>query len=71
MEAILRISRIAILMSTSKNATPFLLLLMSTPQENWRRGKNRFCLEARGIRRRGKGWEAEGRNDPNIVCTYE
>jgi hypothetical protein len=26
----------------------FLLLLMSSLQQNWRRGQNRFCLEARG-----------------------
>jgi hypothetical protein len=41
---------IAILISTSKTTMSFLLLLMSTLQQNWRRGQNRFCLEARGIR---------------------
>jgi hypothetical protein len=29
----------------------FLLLLISTLQQNWRKAQNRFCLEAR----RGKG----------------
>jgi hypothetical protein len=49
----------------------FLLLLMSSLQQNWRRGQNRFCLEARGMGRRGKKRRAGGRNDPNDVCTYE
>jgi hypothetical protein len=35
---------------------------MSSLQQNWRKGQNSFCLEARG--------EGE-RNDPNNVCTYE
>jgi hypothetical protein len=37
----------------------FLVLLMSSLQQNWRRGQNRFCLEAR---EGGKGaWgEMEG-----------
>jgi hypothetical protein len=30
----------------------FLLLLMSSLQKNWRRGQNRFCLEAREWRER-------------------
>jgi hypothetical protein len=33
----------------------FLLLLMSSLQQNWRRGQNRFCLEARGLGRVGGG----------------
>jgi hypothetical protein len=32
----------------------FLLLLMSSLQQNWRKGQNRFCLEARGQRGRGR-----------------
>jgi hypothetical protein len=44
-----------ILISTSKNALSFLLLLMSTLQKNWRKGKNRFCLKARGVKGRGEG----------------
>jgi hypothetical protein len=36
-------------MSTSKNALSFLLLLMSSLHQNWRKGKNRFCLEVRGV----------------------
>jgi hypothetical protein len=31
----------------------FLLLLMSSLQQNWRTGQNRFCQEARG-------WGGEG-----------
>jgi hypothetical protein len=27
----------------------FLLLLISSLQQNWRRGQNRFCLEARQL----------------------
>jgi hypothetical protein len=30
---------------------------MSSLQQNWRRGQNRFCLEARGWGRRGQGGE--------------
>jgi hypothetical protein len=44
---------------------------MSSLQQNWRKGHNRFCLEARGVGARGSPWGAEGRNDPNNVCTYE
>jgi hypothetical protein len=32
----------------------FLLSLMLSLQQNWRREQNRFCLEARGDRRRGR-----------------
>jgi hypothetical protein len=37
---------------------------MSSFQQNWRKGQNRFCLEARGVGQRGKGWVAGGRNGP-------
>jgi hypothetical protein len=40
---------------------------MSSLQQNWKRGQNRFCLEARGGREGGPGW----RDDPNNVYTYE
>jgi hypothetical protein len=47
---------------------------LSSLQQNWRRGQNRFCLEARG-RWEGEGGREEvgsgGRNGPNNVCTYE
>jgi hypothetical protein len=49
---------------------PVLLLFMSSLQQNWRIGKNRFCPEVRGV----GGWEREGgggTNGPNNVCTYE
>jgi hypothetical protein len=47
-------------------------LLMSSVQQNWRKGQNGFCLEARGGGwGEGAGDEAEKRNGPNNVCTYE
>jgi hypothetical protein len=46
----------AVLISSSKNTMPFLLLLISTLQWNWRKVHNRFCLEARG----GGGREGGG-----------
>jgi hypothetical protein len=49
MQAMLGISHIAILISTSKNVMPFLLLLLSSPQQNWRKGQNRFFLELREV----------------------
>jgi hypothetical protein len=33
---------------------------MSSLQQNWSKGKNRFCLEARGVEGRGKGWGQGG-----------
>jgi hypothetical protein len=30
---------------------------MSTLQQNWRRGQNRFCLEVKGVGRSGRGQE--------------
>jgi hypothetical protein len=67
MEAMLGVC-IAILISTSKNALSFLLLLMSSLQQNWRKRQNRFCLEVRGVER-GEG--RDRRNGPNNVCTHE
>jgi hypothetical protein len=32
---------------------------MSSLQQNWRKGQNRFCLEVRGMKGREKGWRAE------------
>jgi hypothetical protein len=37
----------------------FLLSLVSSLQQNWRRGQNRFCLEARRVE--GRGNERGGR----------
>jgi hypothetical protein len=45
----------------------FLLLPTFTLQQNWKKGQNRFCLEARGVGGREMGW-AGGRSDPNNVC---
>jgi hypothetical protein len=53
---------------TSKNTMPFLLLLMSSFQQNWRRGQYRVCLK---MRKEREGARAAGRNGPNNVCTYE
>jgi hypothetical protein len=32
---------------------------MSSLQQNWRRGQNRFCLEVRGVGRKKKGQREE------------
>jgi hypothetical protein len=65
-EAMLGIS-IAVLISTSKNALSFLLLLMSYLQQNLRKGQNKFCLEVRGVKG-GREWGRRmgGRNSPNV-----
>jgi hypothetical protein len=34
----------------------FLLFFMSSLQQSWRRGQNRFCLEAMGVGGRRRGW---------------
>jgi hypothetical protein len=44
-------------------------LLISSLQQNWRKGQNRFCLEVRGGR--GEREEAGRRKGPNNVYTYE
>jgi hypothetical protein len=44
---------------------------MSSLQQNWRKGQNRFCLKARGVGGKKRGRGAGRRNDPNNVCTYE
>jgi hypothetical protein len=65
--------QLAILLSTSKNTLSFLLLLMSTHQQNWRNGQNRFCLDLKGVggEREGVGDRGRGKNGPNNVCIYE
>jgi hypothetical protein len=40
---------------------------MSTLQQNWRKGQNRFFLEIRGMEEGG----ARGRNGPDNVCIYK
>jgi hypothetical protein len=44
---------------------------MSSLQQNWRKGQNRFCLEERGVGRKERRQEAGWRDGPNNVCTYE
>jgi hypothetical protein len=62
----------------AKNAMSFLLLLMSSLQQNVRRGQNRFCLEARGVAGKGRGGGQRGEtaqtmyahmNKKKCVCT--
>jgi hypothetical protein len=43
---------------------------MSTLQQNWRKGHNRFCLEVRGMGGSLRGWRLGRRKGPNNVCTY-
>jgi hypothetical protein len=38
---------------------------MSSLQQNWRKGQNRFCLEAREFGEGDGGAGGKGRNDPN------
>jgi hypothetical protein len=50
---------IAILISTSKNTLSFLILLMCSLQQNWRKGQNRFFLEEKrggGLGGGCRGW---------------
>jgi hypothetical protein len=44
---------------------------MSSLQQNWRRGQNRFFLGAKGVGGVRKGAGAGRRDGPNNVCTYE
>jgi hypothetical protein len=47
----------------------FLLSLIFSLLQNWRRGQNRICLE---VRQAGRGeWWAGERNGPNNIYTYE
>jgi ABC-type long-subunit fatty acid transport system fused permease/ATPase subunit len=55
MKAMLGISLLAVLISTSNNTMLLLLLLNSTLQQNWRKAQNRFYLEVWGERGRGRG----------------
>jgi hypothetical protein len=50
MEAMLGISLNSCLyFKLAKNAMSFLSLLLSSLQQNWKRGQNRFCLEERRV----------------------
>jgi hypothetical protein len=66
MEAMLGISLYSYPYFSRKNALSFLLLRMSSLQQNWRKGQKRFFLKARGLRRRGQGKGAGGRNDQTM-----
>jgi hypothetical protein len=48
----------------------FLLFLIFSPQQNWRIGQNKFCLEKRGVGK-GRGGRRRRENGPNNVYTYE
>jgi hypothetical protein len=71
MEAMTWISLFScIYLKLAKNATSFLISLLFSLQQNWRRGQNRFCLEARWL------WGSEGigaarRDRGKNVYTYE
>jgi hypothetical protein len=43
---------------------------MSSLQQNWRKGQNRFSLKVMGVKEERRGG-SRVRNDPNNVCTYE
>jgi hypothetical protein len=53
----------------------FILFLKFSLQQNWRTKEwNRFCLEAKGVRREGRVGAtggAGGRDGPNNAYTYE
>jgi hypothetical protein len=71
MEAMLEISLYSYPYLIQQKCFVFLIMLMSSLQQSWRKGQNRFCLEARGVGVKGRGQEAKERNGPNNVCTYE
>jgi hypothetical protein len=51
-----------------------LLLLISSLQQNWKIGQNRFCLEARGWEGEGggkRGSRGIGEEMAKNLCTYE
>jgi hypothetical protein len=58
MEAMLGISLYSYLYPKLAKILSFLLSLMFSLQQNWRRGQNRFCLEAREVGERRRGWRA-------------
>jgi hypothetical protein len=58
METMLRIFLCSYLFLKLAKMLSFLLLLMSSLQQNWKRGQNRFCLELR--EGRGRGWGEGG-----------
>jgi hypothetical protein len=49
----------------------FLLSLMSSLQQNWRREQKRFCQEVSGVGGKGEGRDREGKDGSNNVCPYE
>jgi hypothetical protein len=69
MEAMLGISLYSYFYLKLAKMLSFLLLVMSSLQQNWRRGQNSFFLEVMGGKI--KGVEAVVDNCPNNVCTYE
>jgi hypothetical protein len=55
MEAMLGISLYSYLYLKVAKMLSFLLSLISSLQQNWRRGQNRFCLEVSGVGEKKKG----------------
>jgi hypothetical protein len=60
MEAMLGISLYSYPYLKLAKMLSFLLLLMSSLQQNWRRGQNRFCLKVEGVGGKGGSGEQEG-----------
>jgi hypothetical protein len=48
------------LSQASKNAMSFLLYLVFSIHQNWRKGQNKFCLEARGVEEKVRGVVGRG-----------
>jgi hypothetical protein len=71
MEAMLGMSLYSKPYLNKQNRYVFLIIAYVYSSTNWRKGQNRFFLEARGVGGRGRGQGAGGRNDPNNVHTYE
>jgi hypothetical protein len=59
MEAMLGISLYSYLYLKLAKMLSFLLWLMSSLQQNWRRGQNRFCLEVRGVKGKVRAWRGQ------------
>jgi hypothetical protein len=44
---------------------------MSSLQQNWQKGQNRFCVEEKGVGGKWRVQQTGGRNDPNNICAFE
>jgi hypothetical protein len=64
MEAMLGISLYSYLYLKLAKILSFLLSLMFSLQQNWRRGQNRLCLEVKAMGKRGRGIGSKGERWP-------